>query len=228
MNESRERLFWVIALTLSITAHAAFVLLMPGAAVKPEIKPIMRVRLAMADKKSAPVPVPVPIRKEAPAEKKAVPKKEAVTKKLPQKKAEPAKAVKTPPEKAPVQEVHAVAGTADSEAGTPVNATNDAALTDNSPASPPQARPERVIELDTLEVVKKVLPDYSSFSRKRKEEGTVKIIATVTDGRVVNAEIESSSGFQRLDESALRAVRQWLFKNNGTVRVRVPVTFRLK
>ena len=228
MNESRERLFWVIALTLSITAHAAFVLLMPGAAVKPEIKPIMRVRLAMADKKSAPVPVPVPIRKEAPAEKKAVPKKEAVTKKLPQKKAEPAKAVKTPPEKAPVQEVHAVAGTADSEAGTPVNATNDAALTDNSPASPPQARPERVIELDTLEVVKKVLPDYSSFSRKRKEEGTVKIIATVTDGRVINAEVESSSGFQRLDESALRAVRQWLFKNSGTVRVRVPVTFRLK
>lgn len=228
MNESRERLFWVIALTLSITAHAAFVLLMPGAAVKPEIKPIMRVRLAMADKKSAPVPVPVPIRKEAAAEKKAVPNKEAVTKKLPQKKAEPAKAVKTPPEKAPVQEVQAVAGTADSEAGTPVNATNDAALTDNSPASPPQARPERVIELDSLEVVKKVLPDYSSFSRKRKEEGTVKIIATVTDGRVVNAEIESSSGFQRLDESALRAVRQWLFKNNGTVRVRVPVTFRLK
>ena len=228
MNESRERLFWVIALTLSITAHAAFVLLMPGAAVKPEIKPIMRVRLAMADKKSAPVPVPVPIRKEAPAEKKAVPKKEAVTKKLPQKKAEPAKAVKTPPEKAPVQEVHAVAGTADSEAGTPVNATNDAALTDNSQASPPQARPERVVELDTLEVVKKVLPDYSSFSRKRKEEGTVKIIATVTGGRVVKAEIESSSGFQRLDESALRAVWQWLFKNSGTVRVRVPVTFRLK
>jgi hypothetical protein len=36
-----------------------------------------------------------------------------------------------------------------------------------------------------LRVVKKVLPDYSSFSRKRKEEGTVKVIATVTDGRVV-------------------------------------------
>ena len=226
MNESRERFFWVIALTLSITAHAAFVLLMPGAAVKPEIKPIMRVSLVMAEKKIA--PAPVPIREEVPAEKKAVPKKETVTKKLPQKKAEPAKAVKTPPEKAPVQEVHAVAGTADSEAGTPVNATNDAALTDNSPASPPQARPERVVELDTLEVVKKVLPDYSSFSRKRKEEGTVKIIATVTGGRVVKAEIESSSGFQRLDESALRAVWQWLFKNSSTVRVRVPVTFRLK
>jgi len=226
MNESSERFFWVIALTLSITAHAAFVLLMPGVAAKPDIKPIMRVRLAMSEKKIA--PAPVQIREEVPAEKKAVPKKEAVRKKQPQKKPEPVKAVKTPPEKAPVQEVQAVAGTADSEAGTPVNATNDAVLTDNLPALPHQARPERVVELDTLEVVKKVLPDYSSFSRKRKEEGTVKIIATVTDGRVVNAEIESSSGFQRLDESALRAVRQWMFKNSGTVRVRVPVTFKLK
>jgi hypothetical protein len=150
MNESRERLFWVIALTLSITAHAAFVLLMPGAAVKPEIKPIMRVRLAMADKKSAPVPVPVPIRKEAPAEKKAVPKKEAVTKKLPQKKAEPAKAVKTPPEKAPCRKFMQLPDRRQ-RGWDSVNATNDAALTDNSPASPPQARPERVIELDSLE-----------------------------------------------------------------------------
>ena len=145
-----------------------------------------------------------------------------------QKKAEPAKAVKSPSEKTPVQEVQAVAETADSVAGTPVKATNDAVPTDNLPASPPQVQPERVVELNTLEVVKKVLPDYSSFSRKRKEEGTVKIIATVTDGRVVSAEVESSSGYPRLDESAVRAVRQWLFKNKGTVRVRVPVVFRLK
>ena len=161
-------------------------------------------------------------------EKKSEQKKETVPKKQLQKKAEPAKAVKSPSEKAPVQEVQAVAETADSVAGTPVKTTNDAVPTDNLPASPPQVQPERVVELNTLEVVKKVLPDYSSFSRKRKEEGTVKIIATVTDGRVVSAEVESSSEYPRLDESALRAVRQWLFKNKGTVRVRVPVVFRLK
>ena len=228
MNEPRERLFWVIALTLSITAHIAFVLLMPGAAAKPDIKPIMRVRLAMAEKKSDPAPAVAPIREEVPAEKKAASKKEAAPIKEPQKKAEPAKAVKTQSERTPVQEVQAVAETTDSEAGTSVKATNDAVSTEAPPSSLPHAQPERVVELDTLEVVKKVLPDYSSFSRKRKEEGTVKIIATVTGGRVVKAEIESSSGFQRLDESALRAVWQWLFKNSGTVRVRVPVTFRLK
>ena len=226
MNEPRERLYWAIALTLSITAHVAFVLLMPGIAVKPDIKPIMRVRLAMVEKKV--VPAQSRIREEAPVEKKSEQKKETVPKKQLQKKAEPAKAVKSPSEKAPVQEVQAVAETADSVAGTPVKATNDAVPTEASPSSPPQARPERVVELNTLEVIKKVLPDYSSFSRKRKEEGTVKIIATVTDGRVVSAEVESSSGYPRLDESALRAVRQWLFKNSGTVRVRVPVAFRLK
>ncbi len=226
MNEPRERLFWFIALTLSITAHVAFVLLMPVVTAKPDIKPIMRVRLAMVEKKSA--PAQPPIREEVPAEKKVLPKEDTVPQKQPQKKAEPAKAVKTALAKAPLQEVQAIAETADSEAGTSVIATNEAVPTDNLPDSPPQARPERVVELNTLEVVKKVLPDYSSFSRKRKEEGTVKIIATVTDGRVVSAEVESSSGYPRLDESALRAVRQWLFKNKGTVRVRVPVVFRLK
>ena len=209
MNESRERLFWVIALTLSITAHIAFVLLMPGIAVKPDIKPIMRVRLAMVEKKS--VPVQSRIREEALVEKKSAQKKETVPKKQLQKKAEPAKAIKTPSEKAPVQEVQAVEETSVSKTESPVNAKSAAAPTDSPPAASPQALQERVIELDALEVVKKVLPDYSSFSRKRKEEGTVKIIATVTEGRVISAEVESSSGYPRLDESALRAVRQWLF-----------------
>ncbi|MGD9667296.1 MAG: TonB family protein [Synergistaceae bacterium] len=226
MNEPRERLFWVIALTLSITAHAAFVLLMPGVAVKPDIKPIMRVRLAMVEKKT-PTVAPL-LKQDVPVEKKAASPKEAAPKKQVQKKAEPVKTVKTPAEKAPVQEVQAQGNPGIRETENTGYEKTAAAPADTGPKAEVRPQTERVVELNTLEVVKKVLPDYSSFSRKRKEEGTVKIIATVTDGRVVNAEIESSSGFQRLDESALRAVRQWMFKNSGTVRVRVPVTFRLR
>ncbi len=226
MREAGGKSFWGIALALSLAAHAAFMLFIPDFAPKTEIRPIMRVRLAMAEKKSTPTPAPV--KEEAPSEKKAVMKKEAVPKKEPQKKAEPAKSAKTPSEKSPVQEVQARADTSDSVAGTQVNAGINAAHTDPPQTTPPQVQPERVVEIDSLEVVKKVLPDYSSFSRKRKEEGTVKIIVTVTEGRVVSAEVESSSGYLRLDESALRAVKQWLFKNSGTVRVRVPVVFRLK
>ncbi len=119
------------------------------------------------------------------------------------------------------------AETMDSRAETSTAINSDTAVPDKDPLLP-QTQTEKVAEIDTLEVVKKILPNYSSFSRKRKEEGTVVIIATVTDGRVVNAEVESSSGYPRLDESALRAVRQWLFKNSGTLKVRVPVLFRLK
>ncbi len=226
MREAESKSLWGIALALSLAAHAAFLMFMPDLAPKIEVRPIMKVRLAMVEKKSAPASVLV--RKETPAEKKTVPKKEVVPKKEPQKKADPAKAVKTPAEKAPVQEVQSRADKSDNVVGTQVNPGVNAAPADTARTTPPQVQPERVVEIDTLEVVKKVLPDYSSFSRKRKEEGTVKIIATVTDGRVVNAEVESSSGYPRLDESALRAVRQWLFKNSGTVRVRVPVVFRLK
>ena len=87
---------------------------------------------------------------------------------------------------------------------------------------------EEAVDVNTLVVTKKVLPDYPSFSRKRREEGTVKIIITIEKGGVTKAEVESSSGYERLDASALRAVKQWRFDSSGTVRARVPFTFRLQ
>ena len=84
------------------------------------------------------------------------------------------------------------------------------------------------MDVGTLVVTKKVLPDYPSFSRKRREEGTVKIIITIENGGVTKAEVEASSGYERLDASALRAVRQWRFDSPGTVRARVPFAFRLQ
>jgi len=226
MNEPGDRLFWGIALTLSITVHVAFVLLMPGAAAKPDIQPVMRVRLVMSERKTP--TVAAPFKRDVPVEKKAASPKEAAPKKQIQKKAEPVKTSKTPAEKAPVQEVQAQGNPGIRETENTGYEKTAAAPADTGPKAEVRPQTESVAELNTLEVIKKVMPNYTSFSRKRKEEGTVKIIATVTDGRVVNAEIESSSGFQRLDESALRAVRQWMFKNSGTVRVRVPVTFKLK
>ncbi len=226
MNEPGDRLFWGIALTLSITVHVAFMLLMPGAAAKPIIQPIMRVRLAMSERKTP--TVAAPLKQDVPVKKKATFPEEAAQKKQIQKKAEPAKTVKTPAEKAPVQEVQAQGNPGIRETENTGYERAAASAADTGSKAEVQPQTESVAELNTLEVIKKVLPNYTSFSRKRKEEGTVKIIATVTDGRVVNAEVESSSGFQRLDESALRAVRQWMFKNSGTVRVRVPVTFKLK
>lgn len=85
-----------------------------------------------------------------------------------------------------------------------------------------------IADLSSLEVLKKVIPEYPLFSRKRREEGTSVIIAKVENGSVVAALVESSSGHGRLDESALRAIKGWRFNVSGTIRVRIPFVFSLK
>lgn len=56
-------------------------------------------------------------------------------------------------------------------------------------------------------------PVYPSASLRLEEEGTVSLRLLVgTDGRVVQAEIEKSSGFKRLDEAAKAGLSRCQFK----------------
>lgn len=56
-------------------------------------------------------------------------------------------------------------------------------------------------------------PEYPRRSRRLHEEGRVLLMVTVgTDGRVQDLRIDQSSGFERLDQAALRAVRSWRWK----------------
>jgi len=60
-------------------------------------------------------------------------------------------------------------------------------------------------------------PDYPSASRRLEEEGTVTLKFLISaDGRVLQAEIEKSSGFNRLDEAARNALSKCQFRP-GTV-----------
>jgi protein TonB len=68
-----------------------------------------------------------------------------------------------------------------------------------------------------------------------EEEGTVLLRVTIgTNGRVEAVEIEESSGFPRLDQAALKAIRAWRFapatRGGQAVAswVTVPVTFQLR
>jgi protein TonB len=55
-------------------------------------------------------------------------------------------------------------------------------------------------------------PEYPRASRQMGEEGTVVLRVLVSaDGRAEQVEIKRSSGYDRLDQSALRAVRKWRF-----------------
>jgi len=60
-------------------------------------------------------------------------------------------------------------------------------------------------------------PDYPSASRRLEEEGTVTLRFLIgTDGRVLQAEIEKTSGYPRLDDAARNALAKCQFRP-GTV-----------
>lgn len=78
-------------------------------------------------------------------------------------------------------------------------------------------------------------PPYPPLAVKMRLEGRVDIIAEVLpDGRAGRVGIESSSGHDLLDQSALQTVKQWQFtpaRKDGVIIsqvVRIPINFNLK
>lgn len=56
-------------------------------------------------------------------------------------------------------------------------------------------------------------PAYPRVSRRRGEQGTVILaILILADGSVDEVRIKSSSGYSRLDQSAIQAVKQWRYE----------------
>ena len=78
-------------------------------------------------------------------------------------------------------------------------------------------------------------PDYPRISRRLREEGEVELRVRVSpQGQPLSVELARSSGSNRLDDAALRAVRQWRFepaRQDGQAVeawVRVPIHFKLE
>ena len=78
-------------------------------------------------------------------------------------------------------------------------------------------------------------PNYPIIARKRGYEGEVLLkVWVLADGSIGELELEKPSGYAVLDQSALEAVRKWLFvpgKQNGVAIsswVTVPIKFKLK
>ena len=56
-------------------------------------------------------------------------------------------------------------------------------------------------------------PEYPSASRRLEEEGTVSLRFLVgTDGKVIESEVEKTSGYKRLDEAARAALSRCQFR----------------
>jgi protein TonB len=78
-------------------------------------------------------------------------------------------------------------------------------------------------------------PEYPIADIRMGHEGTVWLsIEILPNGRVGKVQVDQSSGFVRLDESAVREARKWRMKpgmQDGVATSmwkRVPITFRLK
>jgi protein TonB len=90
-------------------------------------------------------------------------------------------------------------------------------------------------EVSNLQVEHRTDPVYPAASRRASEEGTTVLRVLVDErGRPGDVSIMQSSGFPRLDQSAVDAIRHWTFAaaRNGAQAVRaytiVRVSFRLE
>ena len=77
-------------------------------------------------------------------------------------------------------------------------------------------------------------PEYPLVARRRGQQGTVLLNLTVSaSGRPTEVSLKQSSGYQLLDQAALKAVKNWEFEpaRIGDVsvesRIEVPVCFKL-
>ena len=87
---------------------------------------------------------------------------------------------------------------------------------DSPPLTPAQVDPNYLHRPD---------PVYPALSKRLREEGTVVLrVSLDAQGAVRDIQIESSSQFQRLDQAALEAVRQWRFIPATRGQVAVPST----
>ena len=105
-----------------------------------------------------------------------------------------------------------------------------------APAAPQAPAPAR-IELPSSDAayLNNPRPSYPALSRRLGEQGKVVVRVLIgVDGTAQQAEIRTSSGFERLDQTALATVRSWRYvpgKRNGTAEAmwfNVPVNFVLE
>lgn len=82
-----------------------------------------------------------------------------------------------------------------------------------SPPAPPAAREPRIIPASEVQYLVRPVAEYPRLSSRNRESGRVTVLLLIDpEGLPRQVQIAKSSGFVRLDESALTAVRASRFK----------------
>ncbi|MFN4361836.1 MAG: energy transducer TonB [Hylemonella sp.] len=139
----------------------------------------------------------------------------------------------TPPLPAPTPEPAPMLAPAAPAPAQPAIEASTVAATAAAPQAPAAAR----IELPSSDAayLNNPRPAYPALSRRLGEQGKVVVRVLIgVDGTAQQAEIRTSSGYERLDQAALATVRSWRYvpgKRNGTAEAmwfNVPINFVLE
>lgn len=179
---------------------------------------------------SAPQPAPAPAPVAAPRPTKRV------VQRTPTPTPSPVPTPAPEPTTAAPSEPEPVATTANSVAASSSSTAATAAAAEAAaPAGPPAPPPKIELPSASAAYLNNPPPPYPALSRRLGEEGRVVVRVRIEpDGTASAAEIRVSSGYPRLDEAALTAVRQWRYipgKRNGVPEAMwflVPIQFELR
>lgn len=115
----------------------------------------------------------------------------------------------------------------------PAGAVDGAQASQSPQQGPPPDQPVLVSSIEFQGA--RPMPTYPMASRRMREEGRVLVLVEInTQGLVERATIDTSSGFARLDESALTAARKAKFKpytRNGVAypaKAKIPFDFVMR
>lgn len=77
------------------------------------------------------------------------------------------------------------------------------------------------------DVVKKVQPDYSKFDQMRRNAGfgLYRVTLDMKTGSVSKVSVTHSTGVATLDDSAMKALRQWIWRPEKWKEIDVPIAF---
>lgn len=220
----RERTRNTVISGAVVAAHAG-VLVALVAGAHPRASEVIVPAMVVAESVDLATPAPRP---EAPEPAPKPAPREATRETAPRKPApEPSPLPAAAPSAEPLPAAPAVAP----ESAPPAPARSEVAA---APAAPP-ALPKVELPSASATYLDNPPPEYPRLSRRLGEQGRVVLRVLIgADGSAAQAEVRASSGFERLDQAALRAVLRWKYvpgRRGGTPEAmwfNVPVQFVLE
>jgi protein TonB len=116
-----------------------------------------------------------------------------------------------------------------------LRASSDSSISGYASTTSAAAAPKVVLPSSDADYLSNPKPPYPPMSKRLNEQGKVVVRVLISStGQPLKAELKQSSGYDRLDQSALATVMKWRYvpgKRNGVAEdmaFNVPITFLLE